>query len=69
MLLQGISDEKITVAFARTVGGTDMKVSIETDVVETANDGKRTRSPEPATSFLECYNSLMETVRKVRGVH
>ena len=69
MLLQGISDEKITVAFARTVGGTDMKVSIETDVVETASDGKRTRSPEPAISFLECSNSLMQTVRKVREVN
>ena len=64
MLLQGISDGKVTVALARTVGGTDMNVSIETDVVETASDGKRTRSPEPAISFLECSNSLMETVRK-----
>jgi hypothetical protein len=69
MLLQGISDDKVTVAFARTVGGTDMKVSVETDVVETASDGKRMRSPEPAISFLECSNSLMETVRKVRGVN
>ena len=68
-LLQGISDDKVTVAFARTVGGTDMKVSIETDVVETARDGKRTRSPEPATSFLGCSNSLMEKVHKVRGVN
>jgi len=67
MLLQGISGDKVTVAFARTVGGTDMKVNIETDVVETANDGKRTRSTEPAISFLDCSNSLMETVRKVRG--
>jgi len=69
MLLRGISDDKVTLALARTVGGTDMNVSIEPDVVETASDGKRTRSPEPAMRFLECSNSLMEKVRKVRGVN
>jgi hypothetical protein len=50
VLAEGLARNKVVIAFARRLGGTDIQVSIDTSV-ETLPNGQRTRSPKATTEF------------------
>jgi hypothetical protein len=54
VLAEGLSRNKVTIAFTRTLGGTDIQLPIDTSVVETSPTGQRTRSLKALTEFSDC---------------
>jgi hypothetical protein len=58
VLAEGLARNKVVIAFARRLGGTDIQVSIDTSVVETLPNGQRTRSPKATTEFSKCVEQL-----------
>ena len=60
MIMSGVTDGKITFAFARKLGGMDILVPIETDVADIRSDGTRVRSPKIVDAFLGCVLPLLE---------
>jgi hypothetical protein len=62
IITEDLTRGKLAIAFARTKGGSDIQVTIDTNVVETSNNGQRTRSPKAALDFLDCSNSLLQSV-------
>jgi hypothetical protein len=64
IVAQGIEDHKLTIAFGRKVGGSDLLFTLDPSVVETADDGRRTKSPTAALEFFECNESLLNELKK-----
>jgi hypothetical protein len=64
IIAQGLADDKLTIAFARKEGGTDVQVTIDTSVVDTAANGQRTRSPQASLDFAKCARSLIQQATK-----
>jgi hypothetical protein len=62
ILMEGIGAHKITIAFARTQGGMDIQLPIDTSVAETKANGERIHSPKAATDFLECSQELLNSL-------
>jgi hypothetical protein len=60
LVVKGVSGDKVTIAFNRTIGGSDIQVPIDTSVVETSGDGKRKRSPQTETDFFACSRQLLK---------
>jgi hypothetical protein len=67
IIVDGLVANKVTIAFARTKGGTDIQVPIDTSVVDTAANGQRTRSPKASFDFFECSKLLLEETTKALG--
>jgi hypothetical protein len=63
VLIEGLSRNKVTIAFARTLGGTDIQLPIDTSVVETSPTGQRTRSPKALMEFSDCTEQLTANLR------
>jgi hypothetical protein len=63
VLVEGLKQDKVTIAFARRLGGTDIQLPIETTVVETSATGQRTRSPKASVEFSECAHQLIASLR------
>jgi hypothetical protein len=62
MLVQGVTAGTITVAFARTAGGTDMQVPVDLTVEGTDDGGHKTRSNNATKGFLECGTELIKVM-------
>jgi hypothetical protein len=65
ILVDGLQRDKVTIAFARERGGTDIQVAIDTSVVATAASGERTHSPKASLDFLQCGKELLESMEVV----
>jgi hypothetical protein len=63
VLVEGLSRNKVTIAFARTLGGTDIQLSIDTSVAETSPTGQRTRSLKAFMEFSDCTEQLTANLR------
>ena len=63
ILADGIGRDKVTIAFARELGGMDIQVAIDTSVAETARDGERTHSPKASMDFFRCTKELLENMK------
>lgn len=57
---KGLADGKVTIAFARQKGVSDVTVSIDTTVVDIDQTGQRKRSDQISTDFLKCAQTLQE---------
>jgi hypothetical protein len=64
VMAEGLTDNKLTIAFARTRGGMDVVLPIDTTVVDTSNTGERTRSHKPVSEFFECSKALLNQVMR-----
>ena len=65
ILLDGIAKEKMVIAFNRREGGTDMQVTIDLTVEDTANDGRKTISTKASQEYLACSTSLLKSMGAV----
>jgi hypothetical protein len=61
ILMEGVGD-KIVIAFARTQGGMDIQLPIDTSVAETKPNGQRVHSPKAAMDFLQCSKELLNSI-------
>jgi hypothetical protein len=59
IIAEGLAADRLTIAFARTKGGTDIQLPIDTTVLDTADNGERTRSPKASLEFYDCAKSLL----------
>lgn len=59
-IARGLGEGRVTIAFARTKGGLDIVVPIETFVVNTTDDGERSRSKKMAKDFLDCGETILK---------
>jgi hypothetical protein len=64
ILTDGLTRDKVSIAFAREPGGTDIQLAIDTSVVNTTADGQRTHSLKPALDFGACNQELIESMLK-----
>jgi hypothetical protein len=62
ILMEGLQRSKVTIAFAREQGGTDIQLPIDTSVVETKPNGERVRSPKALLDFSACSSELIDNV-------
>jgi hypothetical protein len=62
ILLDGITKEKMIIAFNRREGGADMQVAIDLTVEDTADDGRKTVSTKASQEFLSCSTSLLKSM-------
>ena len=62
ILIDGVAEKKIVIAFARTLGGMDIQLPIDTSVVETKPNGQRLHSPKAARDFLQCSKELINSM-------
>jgi hypothetical protein len=58
VIYEGLSKNKVTIAFSRTRGGPDIILPIDTSVVDTADNGQRTRSDKTKRDFFGCVKTL-----------
>jgi len=58
VLVEGLAQDKVIIAFTRNLGGTDIQVPIDTSVVATSANGERTRSPKATMDFSKCAEQL-----------
>lgn len=66
VLLNGLSASNVRIAFARTEGGTDVPLNIDTSTNPQAimtPDGKREHSPRNEIEFMECTEKLFESLK------
>lgn len=63
ILAQGLASNRVTIAFARKKGGTDIQVNIDTSVIKTEANGRRIRSEKPTHDFLECIDTLIKNMK------
>lgn len=59
LLAEGVSENKVAIAFARRPGGSDIRVIVETDVEETTPEGKRVRGHKTGADFFACAKALL----------
>ena len=62
ILLDGIDQEKMIIAFNRREGGADMRVTIDLTVEGTADDGRKTVSTKASQEYLACSTSLLKSM-------
>lgn len=60
MIMAALESRKLTVAFNNKGGTSDIQLPLELDVVETDNNGGRTRSDEAVKGFAQCALLLMQ---------
>jgi hypothetical protein len=60
LILDGFTQGKVGIAFARKKGSSDIQMAIDTTVVETKDDGSRVRSKQPQLAFLDCVDKLIK---------
>lgn len=63
MVMDGLDRDRITVAFNKSGGATDMQLVVETDVVDVDAEGKKTRSHQPKADFLNCLQTLLASLK------
>jgi hypothetical protein len=56
--VSGLTTKKITIAFARAEGRSDIRVELDLTVIETDASGNRTRSSKAVDEFLACLSAL-----------
>jgi hypothetical protein len=59
VISEGLLRDKVTIAFARKKGGTDIGLVIDTSVTATAENGQRTHSPQASADFAKCIKTLL----------
>jgi hypothetical protein len=64
VIVDGLAQDKVTIAFARNRGGTDIGLVIDTSVTATAENGQRTHSPQASIDFFKCAKTLLEQTIK-----
>ena len=62
ILLDGIKNEIMIIAFNRREGGADMRVAIDLTVEGTADDGRKTVSTKASQEYLACSTSLLKSL-------
>lgn len=62
MILAGMENGRLTVAFNRGNGDTDLQLPLELDVASTDKAGNRTRSDNHATAFAQCMAVVLKMV-------
>jgi hypothetical protein len=67
MVHEGVSEEKVTIAFARSKGGIEVQVPIDLSIEDTDDDGKRRRSHKAATKFNSCIAALLDSEKEKLG--
>jgi hypothetical protein len=63
LLLSALRSKKITVAFNKKGGSSDIQLPLELDVAQTDDVGKRTRSDQATTDFSQCLLVLFEQLK------
>lgn len=59
IVMNALEMNKLTIAFNRAGGDSDLQIPLELDVKTVTNDGKRVRSEEAKAGFLACLQALM----------
>ena len=60
LLADGLQKDKVTIAFNRRPGGTDLQIPIDTSVEKTTREGERIQSPKASLEFVRCAKQLLE---------
>jgi hypothetical protein len=60
LFVRGLTENKVTIAFARSKGGGDIPLAIDTSVVDTAPNGQRKYSDQIGLNFLNCAKTLVD---------
>ena len=58
--MDGLTKGKVTIAFSRLRGGTDLQIAIDTFVEDTSPDDQRKRSPNAVLEFSNCVEQLVK---------
>lgn len=64
MIMTALQSKRLTVAFNKKNGPSDLQLPLELDVAQTSEDGERTRNDEAILGFSQCLLALAEQVRK-----
>ena len=64
MVLIALQSKKITVAFNKKGGPSDIQLPLELDVAQTDDEGTRTRNDEAAAAFNQCLLVLLERLEQ-----
>ena len=59
IIMNGLGRDKITIAFNRDEGYTDIQLPLELDVKSVSESGQRQRSDEAVRSFGRCIKAMM----------
>jgi hypothetical protein len=59
IIMNGLGRDKITIAFSRDGGDTDIQLPLELDVKSVSESGQRQRSDAAVRSFESCTKSMM----------
>ncbi|THK38628.1 hypothetical protein EHS39_08960 [Ensifer sp. MPMI2T] len=62
MILEAMQNNRLTVAFNRRDGKTDLQLPVELDVLSTDDNGKRTRSERNGSAFAQCMSVVLKEV-------
>jgi hypothetical protein len=62
MIVSGVAENKITVAFAIGDGGIDIQMPIQIDVADIDRQANRKLDPNIGTNFYDCTSSLIRSV-------
>jgi hypothetical protein len=65
--LAALQSKKITIAFNKKGGPTDIQLPLELDVAQTDEAGKRIRSDEAVNDFTQCVLTLVEQLKHSDG--
>lgn len=63
LIMSALQSKKITVAFNKKGGSSDIQLPLELDVAQTDNNGKRTRNDEAVKGFAQCAVLLFEQMK------
>ncbi|MGV2108699.1 hypothetical protein ACQZ4X_21790 [Agrobacterium vitis] len=63
IVLAALESKKITVAFNKKGGPSDIQLPLEFDVAQTDETGKRTRNDEAVEGFAQCATVLLEQMK------
>jgi hypothetical protein len=58
----GLLNDKVTIAFSRQPGASDVQIAIDTSVEDTNEKGQRVQSRKAGLEFLKCVKQLIENV-------
>jgi hypothetical protein len=61
VMVDGLKNNKLTIAFTRAKGASDLQIAIDTSVEDITSDGQRKRSPNAGLGFMECAEKLIKT--------
>jgi hypothetical protein len=60
VIMAGLNQDKLTIAFSRAKGGSDVQIAIDMSVEETSADAQRKRSSKAVMEFLSCAQQLVK---------